>query len=73
MRTSLTRNEALMLAVCLALTALAVFGPHLANPPHAHDFADQRALWGIPHALDVLSNLPFAIAGWWGLATLRRV
>lgn len=73
MRPSLTRHEALMLAVCLALTALAVFGPHLANPPHAHDFADQRALWGIPHALDVLSNLPFAVTGWCGLATLRRV
>jgi hypothetical protein len=51
-----------------ALLLVAVFAPALAQPPHAHDFADQRALWGLPHALDVLSNLPFAIAGVLGLA-----
>lgn len=30
-------------------------------------FADQRTLWGIPHALDVLSNLSFLVVGLWGL------
>ena len=33
-------------------------------------FADQRAVLGIPNGLDVLSNLPFAIAGVWGLAVV---
>lgn len=28
-----------------------------------HDFADRRALWGIPNAADVLSNAAFAAAG----------
>ena len=37
---------------------------------HGHPFVDARTLWGIPNAMDVLSNLPLAIAGvcgWWGL------
>ncbi len=73
MRLALAKTETFLLAACALLFALAVFGPALAQPPHAHDFADARTLWGIPHALDVLSNLPFAIAGFLGLALLRRV
>lgn len=37
---------------------------------HGHPFVDARTLWGMPNAMDVLSNLPLAIAGvcgWWGL------
>lgn len=73
MRLSLTRSEAALLLACAALLLAALFGPHLAQPGHAHAFADQRALWGIPCALDVLSNLPFAIAGALGLLVLARV
>lgn len=72
MRTTLTRNETWLLLACCALAAIALFGPALAQPPHLNDFADQRSLWGIPHALDVLSNLPFALAGGAGLWLLRR-
>jgi hypothetical protein len=32
-----------------------------------HNFADQRSMIGIPHALNVLSNLPFTLVGAWGL------
>lgn len=35
-----------------------------------HDFADQRTLFGIPHALNVLSNLPFVVIGSLGLGFL---
>lgn len=72
MPTNLTRAEQVLLVAFLALWALGLGGPFLAQPPHAHDFADQRVLWGIPHALDVLSNLPFVIAGVCGLLVLRR-
>lgn len=72
MRLPLTRHESILLAACALLAALACFGPALANPPDPHAFADQRTLWGIPHALDVLSNVPFALAGTWGLLLLRR-
>ena len=67
------RAEMGLLLGLIALLALAVFGPVLPASAHQHGFADQRALWGIPCAGDVLSNLPFAIAGVWGLWALRRL
>lgn len=56
-------------AVILASLAVAMLwhGP-IAQPASYHDFADQRALLGIPRAGDVLSNLAFALVGAWGLA-----
>lgn len=54
-----------------ALTLFAVLAPWLAGgmlpslsqPQSYHDFADQRAWLGIPHALNVVSNLPFLVIG----------
>lgn len=73
LRPNLSRAEAGLLLGMAALLALALFGPMLPASAHQHALADQRTLWGIPCALDVLSNLPFAIAGFWGLVALRRV
>ena len=67
-----TAERALLLAVA-ALMALAALLPAAALPTGYHEFADQRAWLGLPHAIDVLSNLPFAALGVWGLAWLRRV
>jgi predicted membrane channel-forming protein YqfA (hemolysin III family) len=43
---------------------------------HAHVggncFADTRAWLGIPNAIDVLSNVPFAVFGLWGVFLLSR-
>lgn len=57
----------LTLSACLLMLW---HGP-IAQPPHYHDFADQRTLFGIPHALDVFSNLGFALLGLWGLWQTR--
>jgi len=46
--------------------------PPLAQPQSYHDFADQSTLWGIPHALDVLSNFGFIAVGLWGLFAAAR-
>lgn len=73
MRTTPARNEMLLGFACAVLLAVAVAGPHVAQPAHIHDYADQRALWGIPCALDVLSNLPFAFMGALGLFQLARL
>jgi hypothetical protein len=67
----LQRKEWAMLLVALGMVVLALLAPHVGDSPHQHDFADQRTLWGVPCALDVLSNLPFAFAGLWGLVRLR--
>ena len=53
-----------LLAFALPVTAL---------PANYHQFADQRAWLGLPHAMDVLSNLPFALMGAWGGLQLLRV
>jgi hypothetical protein len=39
---------------------------------HGHPFIDARIVCNIPNALDVLSNLPFAVFGAWGLWLVRR-
>jgi hypothetical protein len=39
---------------------------------HGHPFVDARVLWGIPNALDVLSNLSFIGMGVWGFFALHR-
>src|SRR5512132_491576 len=59
----LSKPESVLLAACLGLLALALLGPAMAQPGRYHEFADQRVLWGLPFAMDVLSNLPFALAG----------
>ncbi|HSV82895.1 MAG TPA: hypothetical protein VLK85_27170 [Ramlibacter sp.] len=65
-------KDALLAGWALLLVLAALLAPGLAQPPDAHAFADQRAFWGLPCALDVLSNLPLAIAGGFGLVLLRR-
>ncbi|HZY17054.1 MAG TPA: hypothetical protein VFE82_01160 [Ramlibacter sp.] len=56
-------REIRLLALVLAMLALAAVGPHVAQSPHYHAFADQQPFWGLPHAWNVLSNLPFGLAG----------
>jgi uncharacterized membrane protein len=62
----------LLLALVFAVL-LACLGPALAQPAHYHAFADQRVVWGLPFAMDVLSNMLFAVGGVWGLLALRRL
>lgn len=52
--------------VLAAVVALVLHGP-IAQFAAYHDFADQRAWLGMPNALDVLSNLGFAVVGAYGL------
>jgi hypothetical protein len=37
------------------------------QPLAYHNFADQRPLLGMPHMLNVASNLPFLVVGIWGM------
>jgi hypothetical protein len=39
---------------------------------HGHPFVDARVLWGIPNAMDVLSNLPFVLLGAYGIGLLYK-
>lgn len=53
----------------VAVAALLLHGP-IAQPPHYHDFADQRAFFGVACAADVLSNAGFALIALWGMIRL---
>ena len=71
MNDPLRRTLPWILLAAIAL-ALALAGPiHL--PPGYHHFADTRTLLGIPNAIDVLSNLAFLLAGFWGLSVAARL
>ena len=72
MRWNLSKPETLLVATCAALFALACFGPFVGQAANYHSFADQRELGGVPFAMDVLSNLPFALAGIAGVVALWR-
>ncbi len=73
MRIALSRAETVLLAGLAILFVLALAGPAVHQPGSYHHFADQRALWQLPTALDVLSNLPFAFAGIIGWIVLWRM
>ncbi len=59
----------LIIGLIVLAAAVVLFAvPPIPQPLEYHDMADQRTLAGIPHALNVLSNVPFAIVGAMGLA-----
>lgn len=60
------------LLVAATVMGLWLHGP-VAQIAGYHDFADQRSLFGIPHAANVLSNLGFALVGAWGAYRARRL
>jgi len=68
------RNAALWFLVVLtsavAVAALAL--PPLPQPPEYHQFADQRALLGIPNFFNVSSNIAFLLVGGAGVVLCLR-
>ena len=60
----------LVIGVALACVLAAFLLPPLRQSQSYHNFADQRALWGIPNFLNVVSNAVFIVAGLMGLSVL---
>jgi hypothetical protein len=56
----------------LACAVAAVLIPALPQPVDYHAFVDERALWGIPNFMNVVSNLAFVAAGAAGLFVVAR-
>ena len=57
-------------AVPVIAAVAAAVAPPVTRGPSFHHYADQRTWLGIPHAGDVLSNLPFVVVGLVGLVLL---
>ena len=66
------KYELALLGAVLALLAVALVAPAVAQSAQHHHFADRRAWAGVPFAFDVLSNLPFLVWGGLGLGLLAR-
>lgn len=61
-----------VIVAALAAPWVALLLPELAQPQSYHAFADQRAWFNVPNALNVLSNVPFALVGALGLIFVLR-
>jgi hypothetical protein len=70
----LSRKASLGTLVLLtaAVVAVSCMLPRISQPLSYHQFADTRSMLEIPNFGDVVSNLPFAIVGIWGLVFLLR-
>ncbi len=66
-----TRPPLAPFIAALLILAMAAYGP-IAQPGGYHHFADQRSLFGIANAWDVLSNLGFLLVGGYGLMQWRQ-
>jgi hypothetical protein len=53
----------------LAVAAIVAMPPYRQSAGY-HGFADQRTIWGIPHFMNVVSNIPFILVG---LAGFREI
>lgn len=58
--------------VCIAAFVVTALLSPIPQPQSYHHFADQRAIFGIAHGLDVLSNLAFLASGLLGLLFVAR-
>jgi hypothetical protein len=65
------RTVLLAFLAVTAIVAVVAYGP-IPQDPAYHAFSDQRTLLGIPHFWNVVSNLPFALAGVIGLIVVAR-
>ena len=61
-----------MLGVAAGIALLMLRLPPIPQPDSYHNFADQRRWLDIPNFANVISNLPFAIVGIWGIIFIRR-
>ena len=72
MKLKFEKHELALAGAVLALLAVALVAPAVAQSAQHHQFADTRAWGWLPCAADVLSNLPFLLWGMLGLGLLAR-
>ncbi|HUQ09182.1 MAG TPA: hypothetical protein VM146_02620 [Steroidobacteraceae bacterium] len=60
----------LLVASLIACALAAVLVPAMPQPLSYHAFADCRTFWSVPNFFNVLSNVPFLVAGGWGMGLI---
>ncbi len=61
-----------LIVISIVAITVALLLPPIPQDPAYHEFVDQRTLYGLPNFWNVVSNLPFVIAGLLGLLLLDR-
>jgi hypothetical protein len=64
--------DILLVGAAIACAAVVLAMPRIPQAPDYHRFADTRTLFGVPNALNVVSNAPFAVVGLAGLIVALR-
>lgn len=73
MKTIPLKGRIALIVLSLVITFLFFFTkPIMTQPQSYHNFADTRFFWGIPNALDVLSNFFFLVAGALGISEVLK-
>lgn len=67
---SKSKAPLLLIGVAIVIAIIALLLPPIPQPLSYHNFSDHRAWLDVPNFGDVVSNLPFAIVGAWGLIFL---
>jgi hypothetical protein len=62
-----------LLVITIIVAVVDFMLPRIPQPQWYHSFADQRSFLGVPNFGDVVSNVPFAFVGLWGLIFLFRL
>lgn len=65
-----TIRRVVLALIGAAIVAAALSLPRIVQNPSYHRMADRRTMLGVPNALNVLSNIPFAIVGLSGMLAL---
>src|SRR6266852_3299122 len=70
----MTRRIRILMLAALTLAAIVAMAlvPRIPQDQSYHNFADQRAMLGVPNCLNVVSNIPFVVVGISGLFFLKR-
>lgn len=63
----------ILLTAILAIFLFFMMQSPIAQNLHYHQFVDEKNFWGIKNSLNVLSNIPFLIVGFYGLITLNQL
>jgi hypothetical protein len=72
LKPSETARRVSLALVGVAIVAVTLSLPRLAQDPSYHGMADERTILGVPNGLDVASNLAFAVVGLAGVLVLIR-
>jgi hypothetical protein len=63
----------LLLIAAVVVGVITLFLNQIPQPLSYHNFADHRGWLGIPNFGNVISNVPFAVVGIWGLAFISTL